>query len=71
MNPLFTKQFQEKLLNSDVDFLVFNSLQNSRLLTVLDKQCLTNEVINMSIDLIDKKFFILPAMIKTTVYNKL
>lgn len=68
--PLFTKQFQEKLLNSNVDYLVFKSLQNSGLLTVLDKQYLIDEKVELSIDLEGKEFYVFPAMIQTTFYKK-
>lgn len=67
--PLSTKQFREKLLNSDVDFFVFNSLSNIRLLTVLDKQCLTDEIVKNSIDLTDKEFCIFPSMVQVTSYK--
>lgn len=65
VNPLLTRQFQNKLYNSNVDYLIFSSIQ-FRSLSILDKKNLNKEVIEKSIDLEKKEFFVAPSMIYLT-----
>lgn len=67
--PLISKQFQEKLFNSNVDYLIFYSRQFGHL-SILDKQCLDKDIISKSFDLNDKEFYVLPVMINYTSYIK-
>lgn len=67
--PLISKQFKEKLFNSNVDYLIFNSRQFGHL-SILDKQCLDKDIICKSFDLNDKEFYVLPVMNNYTSYIK-
>ncbi len=67
--PLISKQFQEKLFNSNVDYLIFNSRQFG-LLSILDKKYLNTKTILESLDLKEKEFFVFPAMPNITFYTK-
>lgn len=68
--PLISKQFQEKLFNSNVDYLIFYSLQFGHL-SILDKKYLNTKNISESLDLKEKEFFVFPAMPNITFYTKI
>ena len=70
VNPLKTKQFMEVLEDSKIDYLIFNSLHDPTMLSILDKKCINDLLKNNAVDLDNKEFFVFPAMPQFTFYIK-
>lgn len=71
VNPLMTKQFMEALEDSNVDYLIFNSLHKPSMFSILDKKVINDSLKNKAIDLNSKEFFVFPAMPQFTFYKKI